>query len=79
MMTRGVKDYEQLYTTICTTDTQDNPASHKREAYITVELPKTREQFYHGLPNLFRPLRVAAGESRYGDPFALVAIPPGSW
>lgn len=33
---------------------------------------------HHGLPNLVRPLRVAAGESRYGDPLAFVAMPPGS-
>ena len=33
---------------------------------------------YHGLPNLFLPLIVAAGELRYGVPVPWVATPPGS-
>lgn len=33
---------------------------------------------HHGLPNLFRPLNIAAGEFLNGVPLAVVATPPGS-
>jgi hypothetical protein len=34
---------------------------------------------HQGLPKAFRPLRLAAGELRYGVPELDVEIPPGSW
>ena len=33
---------------------------------------------YQGLPNLFLPLNMAAGEFRKGEPLACVETPPGS-
>ncbi len=46
---------------------------------LTTTLHVYTVHYYHGLPNLFLPLRLMAGESLYGDPLALVATPPGSW
>jgi hypothetical protein len=56
----------------------DRLSMYKSSVVVAPSLLASHAAIYHGEPNLFLPDIVAAGESLYGDPFALVATPPGS-